>query len=212
VLRFLLAAGSSGSFLGGWQPCQATRELWRAATRPIVHLSGTKTRLYMELGPPHFTMRGEFLKNAATRHGCALAGAIAGIRRVGVDAALDDGAAARLHGGALIGLRHCGATAVTAAAHRTRVALHDARRIGRLALLRVLLLAVLELLLLHLLGGAGRGAGALRLRRPRATGLYRSLAGLTLRRRTLRLRPVPGLMFVVRLGRLRAVGFGGGFL
>ena len=106
------------------------------------------------LGHPHFTMRAGVLKNAATRHGSALSGAIAGIGRVGFDAALHDGAAARLERRALVGLGHGGTTAVAgAAAHRAGIALHDAWGGGGWLALQ---LALLVLLLLSLLGRAWR--------------------------------------------------------
>ena len=88
-------------------------------------------------------MRWGFLKNAATRHGRALGGAITGIGGVGVDAALHDLAPAGLQGRAGIALRHRRAAPVPGtAADWTRSALDDPV-LRRLTLFVLLLLVLL---------------------------------------------------------------------
>src|SRR5262245_16191265 len=100
----------------------------------------------MGLRSPRFTMRCGFLKNAALRHHVTLGGAITGIRRIGLHAALNDVAPTRLKSRGFIGSSHGLASRVGPAAHGTRAALHHlvfARHV--LAFLPLLILLALHL-------------------------------------------------------------------
>jgi hypothetical protein len=56
---------------------QAKPAVWRAATCHVAYLSVTKTRLYMGLVAPRFTIRHRLSNFAALRHSAALLDAVA---------------------------------------------------------------------------------------------------------------------------------------
>src|SRR5688572_3614136 len=60
----------------------ATPATWRAATRRMAHLSVTKTRLYMGLDDPGFSMRHALSNFVAARHLPALLDAVAAVGAV----------------------------------------------------------------------------------------------------------------------------------